>query len=72
VSNLKAEPATEQVPGWRVFQSDKGRLWATRERPYDESAEKAGAWRTVEADDQLSLCRAIAEQESIAELAATS
>jgi hypothetical protein len=72
VSNLRAEPAGEQVPGWRIFQSDKGRLWATREKPYDEAAEKAGAWRTVDADDELQLCRAIAEQESIAELASVS
>ncbi|MCW2876165.1 MAG: hypothetical protein JWQ95_265 [Sphaerisporangium sp.] len=44
----------------------------TREQPYDAAAEKAGAWRTVDADDQLALCRAIAEQESIAELASVS
>ncbi|MCW2881577.1 MAG: hypothetical protein JWQ95_5677 [Sphaerisporangium sp.] len=31
MSNLRAEPAGEQVPGWRIFQSDQGRrtlpLW---------------------------------------------
>ncbi|MCW2876344.1 MAG: hypothetical protein JWQ95_444 [Sphaerisporangium sp.] len=52
--------------------SDAGRWWATREQPYDEAAEKAGAGRTVDADDELELYRAIAEQESIADLAAAS
>jgi hypothetical protein len=52
-----------------MWKSDAGRWWATRERAYDEAAEKAGAWRTVDADDELALARAIAEQESIADLA---
>ncbi|MDH2425815.1 hypothetical protein [Sphaerisporangium sp. TRM90804] len=58
--------------GWRLFRSDAGRLWATRAQPYDSAAEEAGAWRTVDADDELALCQAIAEQESIAALAAAS
>ncbi|MFC4584910.1 hypothetical protein [Sphaerisporangium corydalis] len=59
--------ANETIPGWRVFRSDKGRLWATREEPFDEAAQKV-AWRTVDADDELGLARAIAEQESRAKL----
>ncbi|MCW2880964.1 MAG: hypothetical protein JWQ95_5064 [Sphaerisporangium sp.] len=55
-----------------MWRSDAGRWWGTREQSYDEAAEKAGAWRTVDADDELALCRAIAEQESIATLAASS
>ncbi|MFC4590994.1 hypothetical protein [Sphaerisporangium corydalis] len=55
--------------GWRVFRSSAGRFWATRERAYDEAGEASGAWRTVDADDEIALCRAIAEQEARAELA---
>ncbi|GII72975.1 hypothetical protein Sme01_54510 [Sphaerisporangium melleum] len=51
---------------WLIWQSDKGRWWATRVEPYDPAAEKAGAWRTVDADDELRLFLAIADQESIA------
>ncbi|MET8161500.1 hypothetical protein ABZT47_34515 [Sphaerisporangium sp. NPDC005289] len=71
IAELRAGLRTE-APGWRVWRSDAGRWWATREQPYDEVAEKAGAWRTVDADDELSLARAIAEQESIADLASAS
>ncbi|MEV7966306.1 hypothetical protein AB0O34_10025 [Sphaerisporangium sp. NPDC088356] len=58
--------------GWHIFRSDKGRLWATRDRPFSDAEDKAGAWRTVDADDELALAREIAKQESIAELAAVS
>ncbi len=57
-------------PGWRVFTSDVGRLWATREQPFDRAAQYEGAWRTVDGDDEIALARAIAEQESRADLAA--
>ncbi|WP_250563581.1 hypothetical protein [Sphaerisporangium fuscum] len=52
-----------------MFRSTTDRLWATREQPFSLAAEKAGAWRTVDADDELGLYQAIAEQESIADLA---
>ncbi|MFC4585268.1 hypothetical protein [Sphaerisporangium corydalis] len=68
MAHLDATHPKEPIPGWRIFRSDQGRLWATRERPYNETAEKAGAWRTVDADDEPGLCRAIAEQESVAEM----
>ncbi|GAA3808883.1 hypothetical protein GCM10022226_31430 [Sphaerisporangium flaviroseum] len=69
----KATFTCQAVPtGWRVFRSTEDRLWATRERPYDEAEEQAGAWRTVDGDNELELCRAIAEQESRAELASSS
>ncbi len=55
--------------GWRVFQSDTGRWWATREREFDEAASKAGAWRTVDGDDEIALARAMAEQEALATMA---
>jgi hypothetical protein len=58
------------VNGWRVFISDAGRLWATREQPFDRAAQYEGAARTVDADDPTELHLAIAEQESIAALAA--
>ncbi|WP_327045145.1 hypothetical protein OG320_25925 [Microbispora sp. NBC_01189] len=57
--------------GWRIMRSDAGRFWATRERPFPLSAEDAGAFRTVDGDDLRELCHAIAEQESLADLAAT-
>ncbi|MGW5262497.1 hypothetical protein ACWEQG_16090 [Microbispora sp. NPDC004025] len=60
------------VSRWRVWRSDVGRWWATRERPFGIAAEKAGAYRTVDADDLDELCRVIAEQESMADLAARS
>ncbi|WP_327044834.1 hypothetical protein OG320_24250 [Microbispora sp. NBC_01189] len=49
--------------------SDVGRLWASRERPFPGAAEEAGAFRTVDGDDLRELCRAIAQQEAIAEQA---
>ncbi|WP_405084639.1 hypothetical protein [Microbispora sp. NBC_01389] len=54
---------------WRIMRSDAGRFWATRERPFSLSAEDAGAFRTVDGDDLRELCQAIAEQESLADLA---
>ncbi|MEU7912526.1 hypothetical protein [Microbispora bryophytorum] len=55
---------------WRIWRSDAGRWWATRERPFDVAAEEAGAHRTVDGDDLDELRRVIAEQESLADLAA--
>ncbi len=53
--------------GWRIMRSDAGRFWATRERAFPRAVEDAGAYRTVDADDLVKLCQAIAAQESIAE-----
>ncbi|WP_030509283.1 hypothetical protein [Microbispora rosea] len=61
--------STAPAEGWRVMTSDRGRLWATRERPFPAAAEEAGAARTVDGDDLAELCRVIAEQESLAALA---
>jgi hypothetical protein len=69
MAHLKAT-SVDAPPGWRVFRSDKGRFWATREEPYPEPEQTA--WRTVDADDLTTLCRTIAEQESRAELGASS
>nr|WP_189178743.1 hypothetical protein [Microbispora rosea] len=52
------------------MRSDAGRFWATRERPFPQAAEEAGALRTVDADDLRELCRAMAEQESLADTTA--
>ncbi|MEU8266737.1 hypothetical protein AB0B89_06170 [Sphaerisporangium sp. NPDC049002] len=57
------------IVGWSVFKSDKGRFWASRHRPYEPAAEKAGAWRTVDGDDLAQVCMAIAEQEALATVA---
>ena len=54
---------------WRIMRSDAGRFWATRERAFPRVVEDAGAYRTVDADDLVGLCQAIAVQESIAEQA---
>ncbi|WP_327047014.1 hypothetical protein OG320_03700 [Microbispora sp. NBC_01189] len=63
-------PGTE-FAGWRIMRSDAGRLWASREQPFPPAAEEAGACRTVDGDDLRELCQAIAQQESIAEMAVT-
>ncbi|WP_204009557.1 hypothetical protein [Sphaerimonospora thailandensis] len=55
------------MPGWRVIVSDAGRLWASREKPFSPAAEKAGASRTVDADDEAELAAAVAVQERLAE-----
>ncbi|MFI6989734.1 hypothetical protein [Nonomuraea wenchangensis] len=62
-----AAAARPVFAGWRIMRSDAGRFWATRERPFPRAAEDAGAHRTVDADDLVKLCQAIAAQESIAE-----
>jgi hypothetical protein len=49
-----------------MWRSDAGRWWATRARRFDPADEDEGAARTVDADTQLGLARAIAEQESAA------
>ncbi|XVQ85664.1 hypothetical protein ACQP2K_43940 [Microbispora siamensis] len=56
-----------QTHGWRILRSDAGRLWATRERPFDRTAEMAGAFRTVDGDDLAQLHARIAQQERVAE-----
>lgn len=67
--NDRAIQLGKALHGWRVMRSDAGRLWATRERPFNAPAEEAGAFRTVDGDDLPELCRVIAEQESLAKLA---
>ena len=62
-----AAAARPVFAGWRIMRSDAGRLWATRERPFPVAVEEAGAYRTVDADDLVALCQAIAVQEGIAE-----
>ncbi len=69
-TDARAETTADTPPGWRVFRSDAGRFWATRERPFSDAADKAGAFRTVDGDDEVELVRAIAKQESIGDLAA--
>lgn len=60
----------DQAPcAWRVFRSDKGRWWACRTEPFTRLQEHAGAARTVDADNELGLARAMAEQESRAVIA---
>lgn len=59
---LSPSPAPPSPPGWSVFRSDTGRYWATRRR-FRTADEAAGVWRTVDADDPVTLTRLIAEQE---------
>ncbi|MEU8055727.1 hypothetical protein [Microbispora bryophytorum] len=54
------------IPGWRIFKSDANRMWATRDVPFSAAAEKARAFRTVDADDMDELRRVIDIQEQIA------
>jgi hypothetical protein len=61
-----AESVTGDLPevcGWRVILSDAGRLWASRVEPFTDAQSRAGASRTVDADDTESLRAEIAEQE---------
>jgi hypothetical protein len=60
----------ETFAGWRIWRSDVGRFWASRTCPFEPAAERAGAFRTVDGDDLAQLCRAIADQESLAALTA--
>ncbi|MFC0862010.1 MULTISPECIES: hypothetical protein [Sphaerimonospora] len=53
--------------GWKVWHSDAGRLWATRTRPFRPDEERAGAYRTVDADTDEQLAALITEQERRAE-----
>ncbi|MFC6085707.1 hypothetical protein [Sphaerisporangium aureirubrum] len=64
MANGRGRPSDETAPRWRVFRSDTGRWWATREDPFDQTQQAAGAARTVDADDELALARAMAEQEA--------
>ncbi|MFC0864053.1 hypothetical protein ACFHYQ_17290 [Sphaerimonospora cavernae] len=57
----------EQFPEWTIWRSSARRLWATRARSFPPAAERAGAYRTVDADDIGELCQIIAEQERKAE-----
>ncbi|MEU8176455.1 hypothetical protein AB0C14_26590 [Microbispora hainanensis] len=59
-------PTPGSHDGWRILRSDAGRLWATRERPFDRAAEMAGACRTVDGDDLGQLKAEIMRQERIA------
>lgn len=56
--------------GWRLWQSDAGRCWATRTEPFSIAAQDADAHRTVDADDYPSLAKVIDEHELIAETVA--
>lgn len=69
MDNPKAAPPSDAVTGWRIFRSDRGRYWGSREQAYDEAGEQAGCWRTVDADDLSTLCTQIALQESAALMA---
>ncbi|MFF4779384.1 hypothetical protein ACFY05_41875 [Microtetraspora fusca] len=51
-------------PHWSVLRSTGGRLWATRIKPYTLGELAAGAWRTVDADDEETLAAAITDSEA--------
>ncbi|WP_327049326.1 hypothetical protein OG320_16460 [Microbispora sp. NBC_01189] len=63
----KAPLAT--IPGWQLWLSDAGRFWATRDRPFTVPQMRAGAERTVDADDLGQLLETVAAQEARAEQA---
>ena len=69
MDNLRPPTFDETSDGWRIFTSDEGRYWATREHQFDEAAEQAGAWRTVDGDDLPDVCMRIAAQEALAQMA---
>ncbi|MET8142666.1 hypothetical protein ABZU32_20360 [Sphaerisporangium sp. NPDC005288] len=59
----------ETLTGWRVFTSDAGRYWASRERRFSRVAEEAGCWRTVDGDDLLDVVARVAAQEALGRMA---
>jgi hypothetical protein len=65
----RAAVAATAIGGWRVFWSDRGRVWASREKAFTYAEEYAGAYRTVDADDLGALLAQIVVQEEIAERA---
>jgi hypothetical protein len=67
----KAAPPAPHLDGWRAFRSDRGRLWACREKPFTAGEEHAGAYRTVDADDLDTLRAEIDIQERIADRASS-
>ncbi|MEV8632888.1 hypothetical protein AB0395_14645 [Streptosporangium sp. NPDC051023] len=54
---------TPDVPGWNVFWSDEHHLYASRDCRFTVQQEKAGCWRTVDADTPEALTDLIAKQE---------
>ncbi|MFC6084370.1 hypothetical protein [Sphaerisporangium aureirubrum] len=71
MAHPRTRTAAEQPRQWHIFRSDTGRWWATRTEPFSQAQQRAGAARTVDGDDEVTVCRAIAEQESTAALAGT-
>lgn len=64
VSSLAA--VRDQHPGWRIWASDKGRLWATRTRDCGIPVKMPYGWAlTIDADDAASMGREIERQESL-------
>jgi hypothetical protein len=68
----RAPSAGSAFAGWQIWRSDAGRYWATRLDAFSGAAEQAGAARTVDGDSLTQVCRMIAEQEAMAELAVAS
>ncbi|MFG6200644.1 hypothetical protein [Nonomuraea sp. JJY05] len=66
MASSKTPATSPSVAGWRVWQSDTGRFWATRTKPFSHTAEYAGAARTVDGDTLPQLYCSIARQESTA------
>ncbi|GII63529.1 hypothetical protein Skr01_36140 [Sphaerisporangium krabiense] len=57
----------QPVEGWLVFQSDSGRFWGTRLRPWPHVPAGLGAaiWRTNDADTLDELVETIRKQEAL-------
>lgn len=70
MSNDRAIAPPAAIPGWRLWRSDAGRFWATRERPFTGPQMEAGAERTVDADTPDELAEKVAAQEARAKAAA--
>lgn len=66
VSGEDLDRVRERHPGWSIWPSDEGRLWATRMTATFPLPMPDGYMRTVDADDTDGLERQIAVQESIA------
>ncbi|MFF5248466.1 hypothetical protein ACFY3V_29660 [Streptosporangium sp. NPDC000095] len=53
-------------PGWCIWRSSAGRLWATRNgRHLTDEEIKRGLYRTIDADDVTELAQQLRDQEGL-------
>ncbi len=66
MEDVRSATTNPVIPGWRVFLSDRGRLWASRAVPFTDAEMGTGATRTVDADTLGDLRAEVERQEAAA------